>query len=230
MKKHATLATAVVASLGAGGAEAAVWNAQLISAGNYTNSFDQINFNLTSTTATFTYDDATQLLTQTGGTVNARVTTAPTSTIFRHLITGLVIGNGGSATASSFVCAEGNFGAGVGAHICGNYTFGANFFNESTASWGPGTAAARTIGGDDLAVGAQQTLATYNGMATVSWVGTTLVLSNATCTGPCTTMPAGTFSNGYRWALQTVPVPAAAWLLGGALGALGLVRRRHGAG
>ena len=59
-------------------------------------------------------------MTQTGGTINARATTAPTTTLFRQFITGLVIGNGGAASAASFSCVEGNFGANVGASICGN--------------------------------------------------------------------------------------------------------------
>jgi hypothetical protein len=70
------------------------------------------------------YDDVTNLMTQTGGTINApRATTAPTTTLFRQFITGLVIGNGGAASAT-FACVEGNFGANVGASICGNYNAG----------------------------------------------------------------------------------------------------------
>ena len=91
----------------------------------------------------------------------------------------------------------------MGASICGNYTFGANFANDSTTTWGPGTAVSRTIGGDDAAAGAQQSIASLNGMATISWVGTTLVLTNATCTGICTTS-AGGFNNGQQLDVQPV--------------------------
>jgi hypothetical protein len=118
----------------------------------------------------------------------------------------------------------------VGASICGNYNLGGNFTNESTTSWGPGTAVSRTIGGDDFALGPQQSIASLNGMTTISWVGTTLVLANATCTGSCTTLPAGAFNSGQRWTFnagpQVVPVPAAVWLFGSALGLLGVARRR----
>ena len=112
-----------------------------------------------STGLTWSYNDVTNLMTQTGGTLNARATTAPTSTLFRQFITGLVIGNGAAASAATFSCVEGNFGAGVGASICGNYLLGGNFTNESTTTWGPGTAVCRTLGGDDTAAGAQQTIA-----------------------------------------------------------------------
>ena len=115
----------------------------------------------------------------------------------------------------------------MGASICGNYTFGANFANDSTTTWGPGTAVSRTIGGDDAASGAQQSIASLDGMTTISWVGTTLVLTNKTCTGGCATFPAGTaYNNGQQWTFSTVPVPAAVWLFGSALGILGVARRR----
>ncbi len=227
--RSATLAAAVAATFGGGSADAATWNVQLTTIAQYNNSANSgYALNITSSTATFSYDDVTQLLAQTGGTVNARLNTAPTSTLFRHSITGLVMGNGGATSAASFVCTEGNFGGNVGASICGNYSFGANFTSESTTTWGPGTAVSRTVGGDDFAAGPQESIATYDSMTTVSWDGSALVLRNATCTGPCTTLPAGKFNNGYRWNLTVVPIPAAAWLFGGALGLLGVVRRRSG--
>ncbi len=232
-RKPLALAVSAAALSAAAPADAATYTATLVSFGQYSNGgTSSINGNISSSTATWSYNDATSVLTQTGGTFNARFTTAPTSTLFRHLTTGLVIGNGGAATATSYVCAEGNFGAGVGASICGNYTFGANLLNESTATWGPGTSASRTIGGDDSAVGTQQTVAVFDGMNTVSWVGTTLRISNRSCTGPCATLP-GAFNNGYIFTFsagpQVVPVPAAAWLFGGALAGLALLRRRAAA-
>jgi hypothetical protein len=146
-------------------------------------------------------------------------------------MTGLVIGGGAAATATTFQCIEGNLGGNIGASLCGNYGFGSNFVNESTTSWGPGTAAARTIGGDDNAAGPQESIGLYDGFNEVSWVGTTLVLSNATCTGICVGQPSGTFNSGYRWELtavpQIVPIPAAAWLFGGAMALLGAARRRQ---
>ncbi len=211
MVNNRTLTAAVAASLGVsvgatGDADAAVFSAQLTQVLVYGNqSTGGSSGNLTSSTATFTYDDVTNLLTQTGGTYNMRQTTAPTSTLFRTIITGLVIGNASPASAITFACTEGNFGGGVGASICGNYSFGGNFANESTTSWGPGIAVSRTIGGDDVALGAQQSIATLDTMAELSFAGNTLVLTNKTCTGPCTTTVSG-FNNGQQWTLTTTPL------------------------
>lgn len=230
MRDRTLLVMAVAASLTVEDAAAAVWQAALVSMGQEINKGLHVA-NISSSSATFTYDDVTNLLTQTGGTFNARWTTAPTNTLYRMLTTGLTMGNGGSASAASFNCIEGNFGAGVGASICGNYNFGANFSNESAATWGPGTAVSRTIGGDDVASGPQLSVAGLDGMNTVSWDGTTLVLSNRRCTyvpGPCWPSP---YSEGYTWTFQTtpvpVPVPPAAWLFGAALCALLPMRSRR---
>ena len=235
-KQKSALAIAIAAGLGgmtvADDAAATTYTATLTGVRNYNNSATAGQpLNISSSSGlTWTYDDVTSLMTQTGGLLNVRTTTAPTTTLFRQSITGLVIGGGGTASASSFVCTEGNFGAGVGASICGNYVFGANLLNESTTTWGPGTAVSLTLGGDDWAAGPQQSIAMLNGMSTVSWVGTTLELSNRTCTGPCTTMP-GAYNNGYIYTFTAgpqvvVPVPAAVWLFGSALGVMGLMRRK----
>ncbi len=232
MKNKAVLATAVATAIGgvSGAADAATYTATLTQVLTYSNNGTTGTVaNISSSTASWSYDDQTSLLSQTGGTLNIRLTTAPTSTLYRTLITGLVMGNGAAASADTYVCTEGNFGGGVGASICGNYNFGANFLNESTATWGPGTAVSRTIGGDDNAIGAQQSIAGQDGFSTVSWVGTTLILANKTCTGQCTTT-AGGFNNGQQWTLNAgpqavVPIPATAWLLG--TGLMGLAGRRY---
>jgi len=219
MDSRKTLATGISLALGGvAAADAATVTATLVTYATYSNQGSSAA-NISSSTATWSYDTVTNLVSQTGGTFNARFTTAPTSTLFRTITTGLVVGNGGAATASSYACQEGNFGPGVGASICGNYLLGANFSNESTATWGPGTAVSRTIGGDDMAFGPQQSIATLNGFNTVSWIGTTLILSNAN----------QALTSGYKFvfnAAQVVPVPAAVWLFGGALAALGAARRR----
>ena len=175
-RQASVLGVAIAATLGAGAADAATYVATLKSDLSYSNNGTSSAF-LGSSTATWSYDDVTNQLTQTGGTFNARFNITPTTTLFRHSITGLVIGNGAAATASTYTCAEGGFGGTVGASLCGNYNFGANFTNESTVSWGPGTATARTMGGDDGAIGPQQQLNAYDGFTQVSWVGTTLILS-----------------------------------------------------
>jgi len=237
-KNRGALTLAVTATLGAAAADAATYTATLTQVASWTGGGSSAG-NISSSTATWSYDDVTGLLSQTGGTFNVRFTITPTTTLFRHIATGLVIGNAGAAAATSYACAEGNFGATVGASICGNYNFGANFINESAATWGPGMAVARTLGGDDVALGPQQSVAQYNNFTTVSWVGTTLTLSNAACNpfAPgnaigCATL--GAYNTGYTWVLnagpQVVPLPAAAWLFGSALaGLLSAARRRRSA-
>ncbi|MBM4221508.1 MAG: hypothetical protein FJ170_06145, partial [Gammaproteobacteria bacterium] len=202
-KQQSALVAAIAAGVGgmtvADDASAATYSATLTQVLTYSNggtAGSPLNIN-SSTGLTWSYNDVTKLMSQTGGLLNARATTAPTTTLFRQSITGLVIGNGAAASAATFACTEGNFGANVGASICGNYVFGGNFANDSTTTWGPGTSASRTIGGDDVASGPQQTIAALNGMSTISWVGTTLVLTNRTCTGPCSSLPAGAYNNGY---------------------------------
>ena len=222
-KQKAALAVAVAASLGGVGVvDAAVINVALKSVLSYSpNGTSAANLSLN--TASWIYDDVAMKLTQSGGIYQPFFTTAPFTTIFRHTITGLSIG--GPVSASTFSCVEGGFGATVGASICGNYNFGANKANQSTTTWGPGIAAARTIGGDDMALAPQQSIADYNYFAQVSFVGTTLVLSNGFCFSSCTSLTDG-FNAGYKWTLNTVPVPAAVWLFGSALGLLGAARRR----
>lgn len=226
-KQATTLALAAAALGGASTADATVYPAALTQVSAYSNA-GAANLNLAASTATWSYDDVTNLMTQTGGTFEARLTTSPTTTFFRYTATGMVLGNGAAASASTYVCQEGNFGAAVGASICGNYNFGANFTNESTTSWGPGTATSKALGGDDVNVGPIQSIGAFDGMNVISWVGTTLQLSNRACTGQCTTLPAGTYNTGYLMTFSAgpvVPVPAAAWLFGSALGLMGLARR-----
>lgn len=228
MQNKILLAAVAAASAAPFVADAATYTVTLTQVLQYSNSGTAGSAqNITSSTATWSYDDVTNLVTQTGGTFNARFTTNPATTLYRTLITGLVMGNGGAATASSYSCVEGNFGTNVGASICGGYTFGGNFSNESSSSWGPGTAVSRTIGGDDSAsVVPQASIALLNSMNTITWDGTTLALRNATCTGPCTTANAGAFNNGQQWTFSVVPVPPAVWLFGSALGVMGWMRRK----
>ncbi len=208
------LAVAVAAAIGAApdAADAALYTATLTQVLTYSNNGTAgTAANISSSTATWSYDSVTNLLSQTGGTFNLRLTTAPTSTLYRTTITGLVFGNGGVASATTYACLEGNFGGGVGASICGNYNFGADFNNDSTTSWGPGTAVSRTIGGDDVSIGAQQDISALNNFTTATFTappspptpGGSLVLTNKTCTAQCTTT-AGGFNNGQQWTLGSL--------------------------
>jgi hypothetical protein len=222
-KTRDALALAVASTLGAAGAaDAATYTATLTGFTAYSNN-GAAAANLSSSTATWSYDDATNLASQTGGTFNARFGTSPTATLYRLTTTGLVVGNGAAATASTFACQEGNFGPSVigGFAICGNYSFGSNFVDETTMVYGPGTAAVRTLGGDDAPLGPPIRIQDFNTALTVSWVGTTLTLSNANQFQ----------TKGYSWVFEAgpqvvVPVPAAVWLFGSALGLLGVARRR----
>lgn len=209
MNTSRTLLSVAVAAAGAAApADAAVYAVTLTQALTYANNSQFGSAcNFSSSTSTWTYDDVSGLLKQTGGLYNLRVSTGP-STLYRTSITGLVIGNGQLATANSYVCSEGNFGATVGASICGNYYFGSNFVDESATSWGPGTAYSRTLGGDDTVAGVVQNLDRFHGMTTVSFnpvPGGTLVLTNKSCTGAC--QPGGN-NFGHQWTfgnIQLIP-------------------------
>ena len=221
MNNTTKLGLAIAATLGAGAANAAIYSATLSGWGTYSNNGSS-NANIASSTATWQYDDVTGVISQTGGVLNARFTTAPTSTLFRQTSTGLSLGGGGAASATTFSCIEGNFGGGVGASICGNYNFGANFLNESSLSYS-GASVSRTLGGDDGSLGAAQSVADLNNLITsAATVGTqiTITLNNGQCTlvsaANCTTITgAPIYNKGYNIvfnaAAAAVPVPAAAW-------------------
>jgi hypothetical protein len=180
------IAVAIAAALGGAGTTTDAADHAVVLAGvsSYSNSGSSPH-NITSSTATFSYNDVTKLLTQTGGVFEERLNIAPSVTLFRHTITGLVIGNGAPASATSYVCTTGNFGDIAGAQLCGNYNFGANFVDESTMTYGPGTAFARTIGGDDMIVGPPQAIDQMDGFTTTSFVGSVLIMRNSATCGTC---------------------------------------------
>lgn len=209
MNRHTNaLAMAIAASLGAGAAQAAVTSVTLLQYSTFSNN-GASNGNLTSSTATWQYDDVTGIVTQTGGTLNARFNTSPATTLFRHITTGLAIGGGAAASAATFSCMEGNFGGVVGANLCGNYTFGANFTDESTVVYS-GSTVTRTMGGDDAALGPPQSLADLDGM-TATVTGTSLVLTNGSCTlspaANCTTIAGNPLYNKGLSLTFQLPLP-----------------------
>jgi hypothetical protein len=203
LTRNAILTAAIAAATGGSeDAGAAAVNVALKSVVGYsagTSSTTTAAGDISASTATWSYDYQTHRLSQTSGQFNVRFNITPAATLFRHNITGLAIGSGAAAAASTYGCVEGNFGGSVGASLCGNYNFGANFLNQSSTSWGPGTAVARTLGGDDMSLGASQSIADYDNFVEISWVGTTLRLSNATSPAP------GSFTQ--EWTLQVLASP-----------------------
>lgn len=128
-----------------------------------------------------------------------------------------------TATGDSYQCDNGTFLGFV--HFCGGYTYGANYLNESTLTYGPGLAFNLVLGGDDAFSDTNQTdpnagirnLQTAYAFGLRSFDGSTLSIGTDVAPGLA----------GYEEMLfQVVPVPAAAWLFGSALGLLGWARRR----
>lgn len=143
------------------------------------------------------------------GTFSALARINPPTELFTHVITEMTITNTGApgapVGASAFECVEGNFGALVGASLCGNYNFGDNGIDDG------GT-------GDDVSLGAPQSIDDYDPLFFAGWNAPNKILT-------MTNVDAVT-GLGYTLQLQEVPVPAAAWLFGSAIGLLGWMRRK----
>ncbi len=147
------------------------------------------NLVFTGTTATWTYNDqgtvpTTDDVLSSTGFFSAKIALGP-QTLYTWTTNDLVVGSGGPAAASTYVCIEGTFGpTNFGFNFCPQYSFGDNFIDDSTYAYGPGTAFSRTLGGDDTPLaGAPQTLGTtFDGFVTSSWNGATLVIGNNTAT------------------------------------------------
>ncbi|MGI9342471.1 MAG: VPLPA-CTERM sorting domain-containing protein [Gammaproteobacteria bacterium] len=217
MKNTHTLAAAVALALGGTSAQGAVLDLQLVGASGEFGNNGNLAAVTTASTATWTVDTATGVVTG-NGQYSGLYQISPVTQLFTQAINDLSIGGGLAAGATQYACIDGNFGPAIGAGLCGNYNFGGNFVNESTVSYGPGTAFSRTIGGDDVAFTPQESLLLYDGMTTtISGItpGSTVTVSNI--------VP---FTQGYDFTFTVVPVPAAVWLFGSALGALGWARRR----
>ena len=167
----------------------------------------------------------------TDGVLNAGVAINNTP-LFNDVITGMINGNG-TADAAGFSCVDGLFATLFGVSVCGGYNFGDNGMNESTFTYDEaGLTWSRTIGGDDFITDDPRDITGWD--MTASVMGNLLILETADYfsmeDGPCVDEmdePTGLCdSAGLRMEFTIVPVPAAVWLFGSALGLLGWVRRR----
>jgi hypothetical protein len=179
---------------------------------------------LGATTATWDWDGTT--LTGTGNftAVSHLSSSIYAPSILGDSITDLSIDTSTStATATSYACVEGTFLMGVGASGCGNHGLGSNAMSDSTTVWGPGLAVSQTIGGDDVTYGP-------SGIRTISAYDYGLVSVTGTGMGGGDLINLGFGIQGTAPAalmtFQVVPVPAAVWLFGSALGLLGWARRK----
>ncbi len=181
----------------------------------------------TGTTSTVTWDwDGTTLSGSGLYSAASSIGSSPfSSSILADNIEDLSIASG-VATATLYSCQEGTFLATVGASGCGGYNLGANFSDDSSTTWGPGTTISQTIGGDDVSTSSPRTISAYD-FGFVSFTGTGLTLGDTVTLGNGVGVGSqGVGGGGEAMVFQVVPVPAAAWLFGSALGLLGWARRR----
>lgn len=121
-------------------------------------------------------------------------------------------------SAGGYGCVEGTFDSPAG--FCGNYFFGSNGVDESSLDYSaiPGT---RIVGGDDVAVGPMRQGQLY-ATSMSSFDGIALIMRSDLWNN---LGPGGTSTDGLQLTFSVVPVPAAIWLFGSALGLLGWSRR-----
>ena len=195
-------------------ADAAPVAATLISVTSYSPN-GTAAWNGTLDTSTWTFDTATGTAAQTGGTYS-RLTKAGATPLMRHTMTGVTLGSG-AATGTTWACLEGNFGT--------------DLTNQSTYT-PSGTGSSVSIGGDDGAIGPSQSLAnSYSSMTATAIGGAPGGFQNY-CLSNGTPTCSSTSTTGYDFVFQiasAVPVPAAVWLFGSALGLMGAMRRRTAA-
>ncbi len=216
--QKSTLAVAVATALGVNsGAEAA--DVAVTLTGVFTGSTGGVSSGILSGTLTGSYNESSGIVTMDSGTTSVffDLNPLPNNDLFTHQHTDWSTG-AGSYSASGYSCVEGQFGGGVGAHLCGNYNFGSNFVNESSVNYAaiPGT---RSLGGDDVAVGPQQQGSAF-ATTTASYGGGQLVMESDSWNS------GGTSEAGIQLVFTVVPIPSALWLFGSALGLLGWTRRR----
>jgi hypothetical protein len=158
-----------------------------------------------------------------------------------------------TVTATNYRCVEGTFILTVGAHGCAGVTLGSNAAYNSSVTYNVGGNANcvnRTIAGDDLYNGPPRGLVTagatggcdavfgafdlFTVAASGLNLGDTVILSETASLAQinaCKALGSGSAAcvaiRNETWLeFQVVPVPAALWLLGSALGVLGFLKRR----
>jgi len=176
-------------------------------------------------TAIFDWDGTTLSSTGLYSAVGSLGSSPYSPTILNDQVTDLTITPGTASTAgtTAYACVEGTFLHGVGADGCGGYTLGVNFLDDSTTVWS-GLSVSQTIGGDDVASAGPRTVSAY-AFNTVSVTGTGMGAGDLVKIGNGITVGVAGLG-GELMTFQVVPVPAAAWLFGSALGLLGWARRR----
>jgi hypothetical protein len=198
-------------------------------------------------TATWNWDGT--VLTQTGTLISTQ-SVGPTPLLTDKTINMVIDTAANTTTAASYTCTEGTFLGGVGAHGCWNLNLGGDFVLNSSANYNVGGNANCInvlLAGDDAIAGNPRYMGASAGgscdpagqLAYAAWnvhldnsgvAGGLLILSSTTTAGCAggTTKNAACANQTYM-TLQAIPVPAAVWLFGSAIGLLGLARRRLGA-
>lgn len=168
-------------------------------------------------TLTGTFNTTTGVVTMDPGTTTLSYTIpVPAQTIFDHFHSNWSTG-AGSYAADSFSCAEGTWGAVIEVSFCGGYNFGTNGIDESSVDYSaiPGIL---TLGGDDVVDGAGTAQGSWYLTDTASLVGNTLTMESSDWNP--------NLAGVQLIFTAAVPVPAALWLFGSALGLLGWMRRQ----
>jgi hypothetical protein len=164
--------------------------------------------------STWDVNTGTGVATQTGSL--SMKTSVGKAVLMTHTFSGAVLSSG-AATGSAWNCIPGSFLSVV--NVCGNYNYGPNLTDDSTYTAGVASSSV-VLGGDDFyaAGGAAltQSMANqYSGLALTNLGGGNWKLSNGVVG-----------VGGYDFVFNVVPVPAAVWLFGSALGLMGVARRR----
>lgn len=169
------------------------------------------------------------------GELAAGVKIGGVTPLFTDFVTDLSIQDA-VADASGYECVNGLFATIVATQVCGNYGFGDNVTDDSVFSYDvAGLTFTRMIMPDDVdgegGESGVRTIADYN-LPVASFGGGSLVLQSDDWfnidDGDCDNTMACD-SAGTQITFSVVPVPAAVWLFGSALGMLGWIRRRASA-